>query len=153
MDKENVRLFYKLVASHPSCVHLEDTNQNTLLHHAVKKLNKLAIVVLLEHESNPWKENKDSQNSLHMYEHITKLSRDEQRENCLELLKIISFYDGTFVNTVGAKLQWSVLNDAAFWNEIPMATFLLNQPGIVVKLEKDSYKLKEEIKKLLKTKK
>ena len=55
------RLFYKMLRTYPSCVNLEsEPNGNTLLHHAAEKINTKAVMMLLDYESNPWKENRKS---------------------------------------------------------------------------------------------
>ena len=145
-DKTNVRLFYKLIGTYPQSIHLEDLNRNTLLHHAVKKMNKLAVMVLLEYESNPWKESKESENTLKMYKH-TSYEQKTQRVNLLELLKTFSFYDAAFVNE--ELLEFSM---ESFSENFPLATFVLNQPQTVFELDK-RVKLSDGMKKMAKAKK
>ena len=149
-DQTNVRLFYKLIDSHPQSAHLEDYELNTLLHHAVKKFNKRAVMVLLEYDSNPWKENKMSENILRVYKdasYNSLRSFSKEKYELFDMLKIINFYDGTFINNETIiKLAFT------FWEELPFATFVANQLPAVFELDKD-VKLKLEMKKLIKAKK
>ena len=145
-DKTNIRLFYKLIGSYPQSIHLEDLNRNTLLHHAVKKMNKLAVIVLLEHCSNPWKESDRAENALEMYKHTT-YDQKVQKVNLLEMLKPFTFYDPAFVDNDLVKHAIHMYS-----GDIPLVTFLLNQPQTVYEPKK-GVKLSEELKKLVKAKK
>ena len=136
-------LFYKMLRTYPSCVHLQDQpDGNTLLHHAYEEVKIKAAMMLLEYESNPWKENRNATIPLNTI-HFTYKNRTE---NYVRMLKLMCFYDESLVNAEGT---W---DGAAYTKSVPYTTFLMNQPGSDFQLLA-GYKIDNVLKKLLKTKK
>ena len=91
-----------------------------------------------------------SENILRVYKdasYNSLRSFSKEKYELFDMLKIINFYDGTFINNETIiKLAFT------FWEELPFATFVANQLPAVFELDKD-VKLKLEMKKLIKAKK
>ena len=81
-----------------------------------------------------------------MYKHTT-YDQKVQKVNLLEMLKPFTFYDPAFVDNDLVKHAIHMYS-----GDIPLVTFLLNQPQTVYEPKK-GVKLSEELKKLVKAKK
>ena len=147
-DKASIKIFYKLIVTYPQSVHLGDFQLNTLLHHAVRKMNILAVMVLLEFGSSPWKENEKSENTLSVYISQMYSLKDENRQLLFDILKIINLFDESFIHDNQMIYQVAVTR----WNDLPFAGFVLNHLPAVFDLGAE-VKVEKEIKKLIKVKK